>query len=82
MQSQELIVLYKKLEELISFCYEKYKAKMTEAERNECEEYLYQQGEYELALDSLQAIIVKYEIELDEECLAKIKEAKILMDLE
>ncbi len=81
MADQNLLEYYKKLENLIGFCYEKYKLRMTESERDVCEEYLYDQGEYELALDSVISILKYYKIDLDQECSAKIEEAKKLMEI-
>lgn len=81
MTNQNLREHYKRLENLIGFCYEKYKLKMTESERNICEEYLYDQGEYELALDSVLSILKYYKVDLGQECSAKIEEAKKLMGL-
>ncbi len=81
MTNQNLREHYKKLEKLIGFCYEKYKSEMTESERNVCEEYLYDQGEYELALDSVESILKYYKIDLDKECSDKIEDAKKLMGI-
>jgi hypothetical protein len=69
-----------KLISLITFCYEKYKHKMSETERKVCEEYLLQ-WEFELALDNLLAILGKHNIELDAESAKKIQEAKDMMGL-
>ncbi len=81
MTDKKILDLYKKLEELIGFCYEKYKTSFEESERKTCEEYLYDQGEYELALSELEAIVQHHKIKVDEECQKKIHEAKNLMSL-
>jgi len=72
---------YKKLEKLIGYCYEKYKEKFTDIERENCELYLYEQGEYGEALTNLIAILEDYKIVLDQESKDKINEAKKLMSL-
>lgn len=81
MEDKNFIELYKKLEELIGYCYEKYKDSFEYSEREICEEYLYEQGEYELALDSFLAITKNHNTILDQECMIKIKEAKKLMNM-
>ncbi len=77
-----LIDIHKKLEELISHCYQRYKNIMTDSERETCEMYLYVQGEYEEALTNLVAILEEHKIEIDKKCLGKIEEAKKIMELE
>lgn len=80
MTNINLIEAHKKLEELIFYCYEKHKKIMTDMERETCEMYLYEQGEYELALDEIEAILKHYKIVLDQECSVKIAEAKKIMN--
>lgn len=80
MIDKKLLDIYKTLEQLIGFCYEKYKINFEESERDRCEEYLYDQGEYELALSELEAILEYRKIKIDEECYKKIQEAKKLMN--
>jgi len=81
MTNPNLLEHYKKLEELMGDCYEKYKNLMTDNEKEECEEYLYTQGEYGLALESLVAILKVYKVD-DKECGDKLEEARKLMELD
>ena len=81
MLNENFIELYKKLEALIGYCYEKYKEKFTDIERENCELYLYEQGEYEEALTNLVATLEDHKIILDQESKDKIMEAKKLMNL-
>lgn len=80
MSDEKLLEHYKKLEELMGGCYEKYKHLMNEEEKDCIEEYLYTQGEYEEAWGNLKAILGGYKVD-DKECLEKLEEAKKLMGL-
>lgn len=81
MTDKDYLELYKKLQELIGSCYEKYKDQFSETERNRCEEYLYTQGEYGEAYEEIGAILKSRMIEIDEECKKNLEEAKTLMML-
>jgi len=76
------IELYKKIEELISSCYEKYKDKFSVEEQDRCEMYLYTQGEYEEALGEILAILKKHNIEMEDGCYKSINAAKKLMKID
>jgi hypothetical protein len=73
-QLQKKHEAWKRLNELISFAYEKYKLGLLENERHEVEEFLYHR-EYEEALTNLIAILEKHKIVVDYESGAKLKEA-------
>ncbi len=81
MKDENLIDIHKKLERLISYCYQKHKEIMSASEKETCEMYLYEQGEYEEALTNLMAILEKHQIEIGKECFDKIEEAKKIMGI-
>ena len=70
---------YNKLEELIGNCYQSYKDNFNDQERADIEEYLYKQGEYELAFDEFIAVLEWHKIVMDEKYVRKLDEAKRLM---
>jgi len=81
MYNKDFIELYKKLEMLIGYCYEKYKGSFTDIEKQDCETYLYEQGEYELALENFEFTLENHNITPDQESKDKMDEAKKLMNL-
>lgn len=81
MTDANLVDIHKKLEKLIAYCYEKNKEVMTISEREICEMYLYEQGEYEEALTNLIPILKNHQVKIDQECLDKLDEAKKIMEI-
>ena len=81
-EQDNLTELYKQLEFLIGSCYEKHKDSFNDCERETCESFLYQYGEYELALGNLLAILEQHSIEQDDECRTNIITAKRKMGLD
>jgi hypothetical protein len=81
MDKKDIILRMNKIEALISYGYEKYKASLSVDEKKMCNMYLYEQGEYEEALTNLTAMLRNHKVEIDPETKTKFKEAYDLMNI-
>ena len=70
-----------KSESLISMLFEKYKQNLSEEDRELCDEYLYEQGEYEEAISMLLAGLKYKNISLNEDDQKNVNEIYSLMGI-